>query len=607
MPLTWMRLRASTPVRSRKPRSRRGSGAGLFLAGPGLGPATLLRLGNPPPRIGAELALLAHLGRSRRGRRRACDGGDGATIAPRADVRNVRACDSSSCNRWRVVAISCSSPCRAHVSSSRLPPIPVLVDLRVFAMTSAPGGWNRERRTSIARFLVLALTFVGINVMTIRAQEASFDAALGHAYAAAYNLDHDEAVRELTALAKLKPDLPTTYRALASITWLRLLFSRGTVLVDEYLGRISKRDVQMAPPPPDMAADFSRYLSAAISRAEAQAMRHPRDGRALYDLSSALGLQASWSATVEGRMGRAFGAARRAYKTAEQASAVSPDDPDPRLILGTYRYVVSGMNLPTRMVAYMAGLDGDRARGLQMVEQAASSASPVRTEARFALILLYNRERRWDDALDVLAALRDAVSAQSVAVARDRRHRLARRPRRRCLAMARRRARDDGPRHATAHVRRGRPLAPEASHGTAPPGSPRGGPAGTDRRPCGAAGPRLGPGPHATSSSAKCHSRSATANRPGGRRPRRCRCSNEATTRRAYGWRAVCSNAPLADNVSLFRWRFDAGSRSSSACSWCWCSASSRSRGVAPTWCTNRCRCASRPRSATTSERRPRS
>ena len=89
-------------------------------------------------------------------------------------------------------------------------------------------------------------------------------------------------------------------------------------------------------------------------------------------------------------------------------AALAPDDPDPRLILGTYRYVVSGLNLPTRMVAYMAGLDGDRARGLQLVEQAATSASPVRTEARFALILLYNREQRWDDALRVLAQLRDA-------------------------------------------------------------------------------------------------------------------------------------------------------------------------------------------------------
>ena len=180
-----------------------------------------------------------------------------------------------------------------------------------------------------------------------------------------------------TALGEAKPDLPTTYRAPASITWLRLLFGRGTVLVDEYLGRISKRDAQMAPPPPDMAADFSRYLSAAISRAEAQAARQPRDGRALHDLSPALGLQASWSATCGGG-GWGARSARRDVLTRQRSRPA----PSRRMILtlasilGTYRYVVSGMNLPTRMVAYMVGLDGDRERGLQMVEQAASSASP---------------------------------------------------------------------------------------------------------------------------------------------------------------------------------------------------------------------------------------
>ena len=249
--------------------------------------------------------------------------------------------------------------------------------------------------------------FLGLNDRA-HAQEASFEQRLDRAYSTAYNLDHDEASRELTALAHVVPELPATYRALASITWLRLLFSRGTVLVDEYLGRISRRDMQMATPPPEVAADFTRYLSQAITLAEARIAQRPREARAHYDLSSALGLQASWAATVEGRMSRAFGAARRAYKSAERATALAPDDPDPRLILGTYRYLVSGLNLPARMVAYMAGLDGDRAQGLRMVEQAAASASPVRTEARFALILLYNREKRWDDALRVLAQLRDA-------------------------------------------------------------------------------------------------------------------------------------------------------------------------------------------------------
>jgi tetratricopeptide (TPR) repeat protein len=274
-------------------------------------------------------------------------------------------------------------------------------------MTNAPGGLKRES-ASITCFVVLVLIFLGVNARAARAQATSFEQRLDRAYATAYNLDHDEAARELTALARLEPELPATYRALASITWLRLLFSRGTVLVDEYLGRISRRDTQMATPPADVATAFSGHLSQAITLAEARIAQRPRDARAYYDLSSALGLQASWAATVEGRMSRAFGAARRAYKNAERATTLAPDDPDPRLILGTYRYVVAGLNLPARMVAYLAGLDGDRAQGLRMVEQAAASASPVRTEARFALILLYNREKRWDDALRVLAQLREA-------------------------------------------------------------------------------------------------------------------------------------------------------------------------------------------------------
>ena len=252
-----------------------------------------------------------------------------------------------------------------------------------------------------------------LSVMTAHAVHAQpardVDQRLRSAYVTAYNLDHDDALQTLEGIAKLDPDLSTTYRALASITWLRLLSARGTVLVDEYLGRISRRDVQLATPPRDLADAFRTYLSAALVRAERRAAERPGDPRALYELSSALGLQASFTATIEGRMGRAFGAARRAYQTAERAAELDGNAPEPRLILGTYRYVVSGLNLPARLVAYMAGMDGDRARGVQLVEEAATSdRSEVQTEARFALILLYNREKRWDDALRVLSQLRAA-------------------------------------------------------------------------------------------------------------------------------------------------------------------------------------------------------
>ena len=268
----------------------------------------------------------------------------------------------------------------------------------------------RYQRVRILPFVTCALVILCASHDVSRAQSRDqLDARLRQAYVTAYNLDHDEAARELEEIAKLAPELSTARRALASITWLRLLSSRGTVLADEYLGRISKHDVTIPPPPPDVAAAFQGHLSSAIQRAEAQVQARPRDARALYELASALGLHASYAATVEGRMARAFGSARRAYKTAEHAATLAPHALEPRLILGTYRYVVAGLNLPSRMVAWFAGMDGDRERGLQMVEDAARSArSEVQTEARFALILLYNREKRWDDALRVLSDLRQA-------------------------------------------------------------------------------------------------------------------------------------------------------------------------------------------------------
>ena len=58
-----------------------------------------------------------------------------------------------------------------------------------------------------------------------------------------------------------------------------------------------------------------------------------------------------------------------------------------------------------RLMAYMVGFGGGKERGLQMIEEAARHPSLMQTDARFALLLLYNRERRFDDAMRVVGEL----------------------------------------------------------------------------------------------------------------------------------------------------------------------------------------------------------
>jgi tetratricopeptide (TPR) repeat protein len=159
------------------------------------------------------------------------------------------------------------------------------------------------------------------------------------------------------------------------------------------------------PPPTEESQRFQRHIARALQLAEADLQRRPRDPDALFRIGAVVGTQASYSATIEGKVRASFGAARRAYDAHEQVLQIDPSRKDAGLIVGTYRYVVAALSLPVRMMAYMAGFGGGKERGLRMIEEAAAYASLSQTDAQFALLLIYNREKRYDDALRVVNEL----------------------------------------------------------------------------------------------------------------------------------------------------------------------------------------------------------
>jgi tetratricopeptide (TPR) repeat protein len=236
----------------------------------------------------------------------------------------------------------------------------------------------------------------------------------------AYDLDHDQALELLRRAVALTPDDPAPHRSLASVLWLNLLFRRGAVTVDHYLGSFSRSNVDLAKPPPEIDREFRLHVTQAISLAERRVQSNPRDAQAHYDLGTALGLQASYVATVEGKLLAGFRAARRAYDEHEKVLELNPARADAGLIVGTYRYIVSTLSLPMRMLAYVAGFGGGRERGIQMLEgtagigqrgaagtdRAGRPKNDAQTDALFALVLVYNRERRFDEALLALQELR---------------------------------------------------------------------------------------------------------------------------------------------------------------------------------------------------------
>ena len=221
-----------------------------------------------------------------------------------------------------------------------------------------------------------------------------------------YNLDHEMAIRLLRQAVEADPNDPANHRALASAVWLLILFQRGAVTVDHYLGSFTKTTVDMKKPPAELDGEFKRAVAKAIELAEKRTAAAPRDVQAHFDLGTAVGLQASYMASVEGRLMAGFRAARRSYDAQEQVLELDPHRREAGLIVGTYRYLVSTLSLPMRVMAYVVGFGGGKERGLRMIEETAAVAGENRTDAEFALVLLYNREKRYDDAMRVLGNLR---------------------------------------------------------------------------------------------------------------------------------------------------------------------------------------------------------
>jgi tetratricopeptide (TPR) repeat protein len=221
------------------------------------------------------------------------------------------------------------------------------------------------------------------------------------AFDAAYNLDHREAISFLDQAVQADPNDPDAHRAVAVIAWLRIGFVRGSITVDDYLGSVTKPNINMLPPPPDEAQRFHKHIARAMELAEAELRRRPKDPEAHFRIGAIVGTQASYGATVEGKILASFRAARRAYDAHEKVLELNPSRKDAGLIVGTYRYVVSALSLPIRLMAYVAGFGGDKALGLKMIEEAAAYPSLTQTDAKFALLLLYNREKNFDAAMRV--------------------------------------------------------------------------------------------------------------------------------------------------------------------------------------------------------------
>jgi tetratricopeptide (TPR) repeat protein len=195
-----------------------------------------------------------------------------------------------------------------------------------------------------------------------------------------------------------EPDYPEAYWAPAAIGWIDLLRQQGAVLAEDSL---------VCPRQDLVSRKLDREVRELIARAEGLAERRasgePSDAEGHFQLGAAHGLMALHLATVNGKMEASLRAAERAYRESQRALALDPNHKNARLIVGTYRYALSQMSGQVRR------RDGSHERNIQMVEEATQHRGQMQALARYILLVIYKREGRYDDALEVIRQLRQQL------------------------------------------------------------------------------------------------------------------------------------------------------------------------------------------------------
>jgi tetratricopeptide (TPR) repeat protein len=221
---------------------------------------------------------------------------------------------------------------------------------------------------------------------------------------ALYNIDYDKAERDFKEIVRLYPNHPGGYQLLAARVWIKTLYESRRLQVSLYSSEsfYTNGDDKVDP---KIVTEFRNLTRESKRLAEAKLKQEPKNIEALDFLANTEGLKASFEEAVERRH---FAALRDGNDAVEHHRDVLKLDPkyiDAQITIGLYEYVVGSLPLPIKILAGATGYRGSKKRGLAMLEQVAKEGRWSQDDAKTVLILLYTREKRFEDVIKLTREL----------------------------------------------------------------------------------------------------------------------------------------------------------------------------------------------------------
>ncbi len=246
----------------------------------------------------------------------------------------------------------------------------------------------------------------GAPAPSAHADPLNYDPVVRDGFAHFYNLDYDGALGRFEQVENAHQDSPLAHALVLMVVIFRELYHQDLLDTTYYAHDsflTTKRRVDIADPVRQRIEDLTNRVNGLVD----ERMKHgPGDGPlrqqdALFARGFARGLHASFMTLADHSY---LGAARQGLAARNDSEAVLKIDPeyaDADMAIGIQQFAVASLPRMVRMVVGIAGVGGNKERGLQLVRVAATKGVTTQVAARTTLSLFLRHDGRYGEALEV--------------------------------------------------------------------------------------------------------------------------------------------------------------------------------------------------------------
>src|ERR1017187_10468217 len=219
-----------------------------------------------------------------------------------------------------------------------------------------------------------------------------------------YNLDYDAAIQDFEKILARHPNDPFAVNHLLSAIQVRELYRMGAMNTGEYandsfIGQAHR------PAEPAQKLRIKQLVEQAEKLEDAELARNANNADMLYARGVTRGQFALYTALIERAWFSSLRNAVGARHDHERVLELAPQSTDAKLVVGAHNYVMGSLSFAVKMAVALAGLSGDKDKGIQYLNDAYRANGETSVDAGVVLMVFLRREHRYGEAFQIADAI----------------------------------------------------------------------------------------------------------------------------------------------------------------------------------------------------------